>query len=99
MKKKLKLENLKVKSFVTEDSEFNADTLKGGTIVIPIDTNFGPGCVVFNTQVCPTRNVNFCNQLTRNIIQCGTPPATLLIGCNQVSQNICIVPTVVGIRC
>lgn len=98
MKKKLKLENLKVKSFITEEVDVNAETLKGGTGTIPILTNAGPACQIFVSQNCPTRFAFICNQQTRNIIQCGTPPATLLIGCNQVTQ-VCIVPTVVGPFC
>lgn len=97
MKKKLKLDSLQVKSFITEETDVNAETVKGGTIVIPIDTNFGPQCIVLNTQFCVTRNINQCN-ITRNVIQCG-PPNTIIVGCNQVSVNICIVPTVVGPFC
>ncbi|MEL6561090.1 MAG: pinensin family lanthipeptide [Bacteroidota bacterium] len=100
MKRKLKLESLKVKSFVTEDTDLNAETLKGGTGTIPILTNAGPACQIFVSQNCPTRFALICNQITQNILQCGTPPVTLQINCNQVSvNNICIVPTVVGTFC
>ena len=46
MKKKLKLDSLQVKSFITEETDLNADTVKGGTNVVPIGTTFGTKCVV-----------------------------------------------------
>lgn len=91
MKKKLKLENLKVKSFVTEQQEFDSETLKGGTIVIPYLTN---NCTVLNTQQCLTRFGNQCNQFT--VVTCV---ANTIFNCDPVITQVCIVPTVIGILC
>ena len=47
-KKKLNLEKLKVKSFVTTDGQMNADTVKGGIINI----NNTPRCVAVASPAC-----------------------------------------------
>ena len=98
MKKKFKLENLKVKSFITDEEALNSETIQGGNIVIPVDTYY---CTGLFTQNCPTRFAIYCNQVTQ--LNCVTDNTcdinTIQVNCNNLSQLACIRPTVVGPTC
>lgn len=99
MKKKFKLENLKVKSFITDEDALNSETIKGGNILIPWETN---RCSIIATQNCPTRFGLTCNQVTQvNCITVGINCnlVTRQVNCNVITQGICIRPTVIGPGC
>ena len=94
MKKKLKLKRLDVKSFVTNQDDFNSETVKGG--LFPS----GPTTVLnTNPNIC-TLNVNGCGggTTTGNVLSIDIvcpPQPTLYIGCNEVSVVPCQIPTLV----
>ncbi len=80
-KKKLSLQNLKVKSFVTDLESINSKTVKGGT-GLPI------------SQICAPTNANDCDdEFTNNVsdVECGGSANncdnTIELGCEEILNH------------
>jgi hypothetical protein len=79
MKKKFKLNELNVQSFVTAGADVNAETLKGGLAQLQVDRNLGTkACNTVYDCDFPTLPVGHCTLVTdHSFRQCDTLECTI----------------------
>lgn len=85
MKNKMNLNNLKIKSFVTDLTEKSSQTAKGGGFTVPLPTVNGSDCGgTLNAIECGATNVPACTGNSGG--SGGWQPS---IGCSNNSCAIC----------
>jgi hypothetical protein len=86
MKKKLKLEELKLKSFVTNEHLVNKETVEGGATVIA--TPATPGIIEVSAAATPTISVVVTSAIVIGSLYVITDRLTLLFG-NCYPTDVC----------